>query len=251
MAQLPDGNFDASQYGDMRDFSPVPPGKYVISATSSEMKDTVAGGQMLVINFNIIAGPYTGKGFVTRLNLVNANPTAVKIANEELATLTRAANFTQLTDSDQLNGVAMIATLKLVPGDGKYGPSNEPTGYASSQGLTEPPVNPDPDEATLAIMAGLVPGGAPIEATQTSAEVPAAPAGFAPPQVEQPAQPAPVAQIQQPTPVAQPAPPQTQTPAPAPTAVPPPPPPPPAPVAPAVTPPVTPPATQGGAKPPW
>lgn len=238
MAQLPSGNFDAAQYGDMRDFSPVPPGKYVVSATSSEMKDTSTGGQMLVLNFNIIAGPYTGKGFVTRLNLVNSNPTAVKIANEELATITRAANFTQLTDSDQLNGVAMIAVLKLVPGDGKYGPSNEPTGYASSQGLTEPPVNPDPDEATLAIMAGLVPGGAPTAETQASAEVPTAPAGFTPP----------TPQVQQPT---QAAPPQTQTPAPAQDAVPPPPPPPPAPVAPVATPPVTPPATPTGGNPPW
>lgn len=181
MAQLPNGEFDPSQHQDMRDFAPVPPGKYIAKATSSELKDTSTGGQMLVINFDIVAGQYTGKSFTSRLNLVNSNPTAVKIANEELATLSRACGLGAVNDSDQLNGIAIVATLKLEPGQGKYGPSNAATGYSTAQGLTAPPENPEPDAATLAILAGGPPGDeAPAQEVKAKTP-PVAPAGFVPP----------------------------------------------------------------------
>ena len=222
MAQLPGGQFDHSQYQDMRDFTPVPPGSYVAKIMDSEMKDTNdKSGQYLLINFEIVAGPYSGKGFQTRLNLVNANPTAVKIANEELATLTRACNLGPIQDSNQLHNIAHIAKLKLVPGDGKYGPKNEVVTYSSAQGMTEPPVNPEPDQATLDIINGVTTtGGDAPSAPATATSVPAAPEGFAAPQAA--AAPTPPAQAQETaapaTPTAPAAPAPTEAPATAPAA---------------------------------
>lgn len=179
MAQLPT-TFDPSQYSDMRDFTPVPPGKYIAKATDSELKPTGGGsGQMLVINFVIAAGPYMGKTFVSRLNLVNANATTVKIANEELATLTRACGLGPIQETDLLNNIAIVASLGLEPGDEKYGPSNKVLGYSSAAGITEVPVNPEPDEMTLAIMMGTAHKQAKTAGEAAAGVAPQAPAGFA------------------------------------------------------------------------
>ena len=176
MAQLPAGQFDPSEYQDMRDFTPIPPGKYIAKVMSSEMMDTSTGGEMLILNFEIVAGKYTGKSFVTRLNLTNDNPKAVKMANEELATLIRACNLGPILDSDLLHNIAVVVTLKLEPGDGRYGPSNSAVNYATAQGLTEAPVNPEPDEAILAIINGAVAGQE--NKTPPTTKAPQAPAGF-------------------------------------------------------------------------
>ena len=192
MAHLPSGQFDPSQHQDMRDFSPVPPGEYIAKITNSEMKDTSTGGEMLVLNFEIAAGEYMGKGFVTRLNLINKNPTTVKIANEELATIIRACALGAITDSEQLHGIAMVAKLKLVPANNNYAPKNEATNYSSAAGLTAPPLNPAPDAATKAIMAGTATKSAPAASPSSNGSVPAAPAGFGGP-AEVPAPPVPAA----------------------------------------------------------
>ena len=182
MANLPSGQFNPEDYQDMRDFTPVPPGKYIAKIVSSELKDTKTGGQMLVLAFEIAAGAFAGKGFVSRLNLVNASAAAVKIANEELATITRACGLGPIQDSEQLHNVAMVATLKLNPADGSYGPSNTATGYITAQGLTTPPVNPEPDEATLAILSGTATSAQPTgAATAEPTKAPEPPAGFAAP----------------------------------------------------------------------
>ena len=213
MAELPGGPFDPSQHKDMQDFSPVPPGKYIVKIASSELKNTTTGGQMMVLNFDIAAGPYTGKGFVTRLNLWNQNPKAVAIAGEELGTISRAAGLTQVSNSEQLHGIPMVADLKLVPGDGQYGPKNEATFYGSVQGVTAPPVNPEPDEHTLSIMAGTTTTGASAPAGGSAPPPPpaGATAGTAPPA----APPAPDAAPAPETPAAE-APPAPATPPPAP-----------------------------------
>jgi len=183
MPQLPSGQFNPNDYNDMRDFAPIPPGKYIAAIVNSELKDTSTGGIMLVLYGEILAGPYTGKGFVTRLNLVNATPTAVKIANEELATITRACKLGPIQSSEQLHGIAFLVTLSLVPGDGQYGPKNEATFYTTTEGYDRNniPVNPEPDETTLKIIQGIITaggdsggGGKPAGETK----VPDAPAGF-------------------------------------------------------------------------
>lgn len=176
MALLPGGQHDPSQYNDMRDFKPVPPGQYIAKVQESEIKETSTGGQMLVLTFGIAAGAYSGKSFITRLNLVNSNPVAVKIANETLATITRACGLGLITDSDVLHGIPMVVTLKLNPGQGKYGPSNEPAGFKTAQGLTAPPENPEPDAATLAIINNTAAASTPVTAESTTPTK--APAGF-------------------------------------------------------------------------
>lgn len=203
MPQLPGGQFDPSQYNDMRDFSPVPPGKYIAKLITSELKRTKDDtGEMLVLNFEIAAGEYLGKSFISRLNLVNASTTTVRMANEELATLNRACNLGPITNSEQLHNIAIIATLKLIPAADGYGPQNAPTKYESAAGLTQPPVNPEPDEATLAIMSGS-PTQSPTGPVPSEV-VPTPPPGFAPnppPTIAETQQAAPVAPTQPAAPV--------------------------------------------------
>lgn len=233
MAELPGGPFDPSKYKDMQDWSPVPPGKYVTKIIDSEVKDTSTGGQMLVLNFDIVAGAFTGKGFVTRLNLWNSNPKAVQIAGDEMQTITKAilGSNVQVANSDVLHGIACVTTVKLVPGDGKYGPSNQATFYESAAGLTTPPVNPEPDEHTLSIMDGTITSGNAEATAPSGAGAPPPPPAGAGASVNSP--PPPTAAVEEvPDPVAPPTVPSA----------------PPAP--PAATPPAAEPAPAGG-KPPW
>jgi hypothetical protein len=79
MADL-DG-FNAHEVEPTASFEAIPAGKYLAAITDSEMKPTKNGsGSYLQLTFTILEGEYKGRVVWARLNLVNPNQTAVKIA---------------------------------------------------------------------------------------------------------------------------------------------------------------------------
>ena len=83
MANL--SGFDAREVEPTVGFEPIPAGKYVAVITASEMKETKnKDGHYLELVFQIIEGEYKGRKLWGRLNLDNANPTAVQIARGQL-----------------------------------------------------------------------------------------------------------------------------------------------------------------------
>jgi hypothetical protein len=102
-------NFDASTVEPATGFDIIPDGKYSAIIIDSEMKDTKAGtGQYLQLVFEIIGEKFKGRRLWSRLNLVNKNETAVKIAQAELSAICRAVGIMTPRDSSTLHNIPLI-----------------------------------------------------------------------------------------------------------------------------------------------
>jgi hypothetical protein len=129
----------------------LPPGKYLVHIVESEMKATKdGGGQYLQIVFAVLDGQYANKKVYDRLNLINANATAVEIANRALADICLATGTGPVSDSEQLHWKPLTITVKVDPTKGGYGPSNSISAYApagaavaqATQQQQQPPAGP-------------------------------------------------------------------------------------------------------------
>jgi hypothetical protein len=126
------GFFDASQVQPGGSYEVVPAGEYRAILVDSVMENTKSGsGQFLKLTLQIIDGPHAGVTLFDRLNLVNANPKAVEIAQRTLSAICHAVGVLQVQDSAQLHNRPLVARVAYKEGgepDGRggvYGPSNE------------------------------------------------------------------------------------------------------------------------------
>ncbi len=116
--------FDASAV-EPSNYDVLPPGKYLSQIVASEMRATKDGsGQYLYMEVDIIEGQYTGRKLFDRLNLVNANPDAVQMAQRTLSSICRAVGKLQVSNSEQLHLIPLIADVRVRPPKGQYGESN-------------------------------------------------------------------------------------------------------------------------------
>jgi hypothetical protein len=89
------------------------------------MRPTKDGmGQYLLLELDVLEGPYAGRKLFDRLNLVNANPDAVLMAQRSLSALCRAAGKMQVSNSEQLHLIPIQIDVKVRPPKGQYGESN-------------------------------------------------------------------------------------------------------------------------------
>ena len=134
--------FDASSIEPSTGYDVLPPGKYLAQIVASEMRVTKDGlGQYLYLEVDILDGQYAGRKLFDRLNLINANPDAVQIAQRTLSSICRAVGKLQVSNSEQLHLIPLIADVRVRPPKGMYGESNSirylPRNAAPS---TTPPV---------------------------------------------------------------------------------------------------------------
>jgi hypothetical protein len=107
MANL--NNFNANQVEPSSNLEAIPAGKYLAVITESELKPTKSGsGSYLQLTFQILEGEYKGRFLWSRLNLHNANPTAVKIAQAELSAICRAVGVLTPGDSVELHNLPLV-----------------------------------------------------------------------------------------------------------------------------------------------
>ena len=116
-----------------REFTLLPPGDYVVQIVESDIVPTKAGnGQMLKLTLDIIDGEHAGRKLWDNLNLVNANPTAVEIAQRTLNQITHATGKLGASDSEALHFIPMIAVVKVDPAKNGYAASNKISGYKAA-----------------------------------------------------------------------------------------------------------------------
>src|SRR5262245_62104508 len=102
MANL--GEFNAHDVQPSVGFDPIPAGKYLAVITDSVLKPTKSGsGNFLELTFQIIEGEHKDRLAWSRLNLENANATAVKMARAELSAICRAVGVMSPKDSTELH----------------------------------------------------------------------------------------------------------------------------------------------------
>lgn len=164
--------FDATTVDPSQSFQVYPAGKYLCEIVQSEMRATKDGnGQFLWFELAIIDGEFAGGKLFDRLNLVNANTTAVEIAQRTLSAICHAVGELKVSDSEQLHFKPLVVDVKVRPaGKDKQGidrdAQNEVKGYAAANGAA--PATPrlaPPAQRTAAPIAAIRPAAAPAGAT--------------------------------------------------------------------------------------
>ena len=123
--------FNANEVEPTTSFDPMPAGKYVAMIVESEMKPTKNGaGSYLELTFQIVDGPFKGRVLWSRLNLDNANPTAVQIARGELSAICRAVGVLTPKDSVELHNLPLVITVKCKRREDTGEITNEVKGFA-------------------------------------------------------------------------------------------------------------------------
>ncbi len=126
-------NFKASEVPEDKGFEVLPAGTYTGHIIQSEMKETKAGtGMFLELRIQVLDEPYTGRLVFERLNLVNPNETAVKIAQRTLADLCEACGVDEVEDSEELHGIEFMMDVKIDPPRGDWGESNSVKKYSKA-----------------------------------------------------------------------------------------------------------------------
>lgn len=98
------------------DFTPVPPGEYLVHIVDSDMVENSAKtGHFLKLDLEILDGEHAGRKLVERLNIDNPNQQAVDIAQRTLNTICVAVGKLSISDSNELHNVPMIAVVKVDP----------------------------------------------------------------------------------------------------------------------------------------
>jgi hypothetical protein len=131
--------FDASNVAIPQEnsFAPIPAGQYPVIVDSSEFRDTKAGdGRYLHLELSIVDGPSKGRKIFDNLNLENKNPTAVDIAQRQLASLVRACGKVKISDSAELHNIPVSATLAVRKGTNGYEDSNDVKSYGPFGGFS-------------------------------------------------------------------------------------------------------------------
>ncbi len=107
-------------------FEPLPAGDYLAQIIESEITDTKSGsGQMLKLTFEIMSGQHESRRIWDRLNIVNQNPDAQRIAQQQLKRLCDATGSGAISDSEELHFKPIHIRVGIrVDKTGDYGPQN-------------------------------------------------------------------------------------------------------------------------------
>lgn len=137
------GNFDANQVAPAQPGMTVyPPGWYTVRIIEQELKSAKEKpqNQFLELKYEILDGEQAGRHIFDRWNLVNDDPTAVRIGYATMSSVCRVTGQFQIQHTAQLNGHPFRIKLRVQPPetgrDGKeYPAKNRIVEYGNMQGL--------------------------------------------------------------------------------------------------------------------
>jgi hypothetical protein len=110
------GTYQADANNVAGDYTPVPPGDYLVQIESSDIKDGAKQGSRYVqLEMVILDGPEAGRKIIDRLNLWNENQKAVDIAQRSMNALCVAVGKLAVGDTNELHSIPMIAVVKVDP----------------------------------------------------------------------------------------------------------------------------------------
>lgn len=124
MAMLQSGPINTNEYERSAPQStPLPPGIYkgIVTKTDqspTKSKDGNPPGVMVTVEFDITYPEEfanSNRKFWDRFNIVNANPTTVRIANEQIADLGKACGYEVVEDDEQFLGMEVQMQLAIEP----------------------------------------------------------------------------------------------------------------------------------------
>jgi hypothetical protein len=148
MAQLPTSIDCSQELPSLPTREPLPEGDYTVHIIEDTMKPTKKGdGEYLELKMEVLEGSHKGRWLFDRLNLRNPNKTAVEISERTLVALGKACGIQSLTDSSQLRGIPITATVKVKQSEA-YGASNDVSGYSRMTKSAAAPATAAPSSLT-------------------------------------------------------------------------------------------------------
>lgn len=112
MADLSDFDFRVDEVEIDDEFELLPVGTYPAQIAGSERREKENGDVMVTLVFEITGGDHEGRKIWHNLNLRHSNPTAQKIAQQDLAKICLAVNVLQPQTTDDLEFRPMQITIK-------------------------------------------------------------------------------------------------------------------------------------------
>ncbi len=132
MAQLPREYSDQDTVTERTAFELIPAGTNVeVVLTESAMKATkAANGHYLALTFVVTDGPFENRKLFENLNLDNPSEAAVQIAEAQFFSLRDACGKKQVSDSEELHGIPVLATIGIQPAKGDFDARNKITKFS-------------------------------------------------------------------------------------------------------------------------
>lgn len=124
MAMLPKV-FNTSNVADDEGMDLIPEGWYIAQINKSELKDTSTGGKYISLHFKIVEGEYAKRMVFANLNIVNANATTVKIAEQQLKKICTALGLEEIEDTAELHGQDLQIKVKIQAATSNYPAKND------------------------------------------------------------------------------------------------------------------------------
>jgi hypothetical protein len=132
MAEL---NFDANVVEPVGSFDVLPVGDYLVIISASEKKATKDNdGEYVQFTYDVIEGEYKGRKVFDRLNLINKNPTAQKIAQGSLSAICHVTGVMHPKMTEELHGKPLMIKVGIRPAKDQYAESNVVKEYKFSDG---------------------------------------------------------------------------------------------------------------------
>lgn len=132
---MPELNFNAPDVDPIGSFEVLPIGEYLVAITASSQDVNKKGtGQLLQFTFDVIDGEYKGRKLFERLNVINVNETAQKIAQQSLSAICYVTGVMHPKHSEELHGKPFRVRVGIRPAKGEYSESNNILEYKFSDG---------------------------------------------------------------------------------------------------------------------
>ena len=108
------GGFDTGSVEPMKDFSVVPPGKYVVQITEPEITPTKAGtGHFIRLILIILEGEHKNRKVWDRINIDNPSAKCKEMGLAVVAAIGRALQIQRFTSVTQLANGVLVAHVKV------------------------------------------------------------------------------------------------------------------------------------------
>lgn len=106
----------------------IPSGTYEAVLVDSTMRDSKSGKQYLQLEFKIRSGEYANRSVWGRYMIFD-NGGAGQIARNQLQSLEDATGVVKPDDTSAWHDIPVQIVVRVRPGKGDYGPSNEITNF--------------------------------------------------------------------------------------------------------------------------
>lgn len=132
LSQLFGADFFTNQYEPLQDYQPVPPGDYLCTIRTAELKQTKAGTGMYVELQLVVVSPdeYRNRVVWDRINVANPSQQAVEIGKRKLSACAISAGLQVVQGTAQLLNQIVLAAVKVKE------ERNEVRTYKSRDGVT-------------------------------------------------------------------------------------------------------------------